>query len=77
MTPEQEFRKVIKGTNFVTPDIIRYGCVGKYVYELSTGMLMGTRMYGVTVVADGKISDLSASFISIEDAEKYIKEAFK
>lgn len=45
------FRSVVKGSNFMTPDVLRYGFTGKYVYELSEGRGMDNQpIFGLTVV---------------------------
>jgi len=70
------FTKWVKGQNFITPDFIRYGREGEYVYELTSGTgFKCPKLYGVTVVTKdgGEQDELSkGGFESLEEAEKYI-----
>lgn len=54
MTPTQVkavFEEVYNGdTNFMTPDVLRFGCKGNLIYEISTGMFGEVEMVGVTVL---------------------------
>lgn len=65
-----------KGHNFMTPDIVRRGRVGPYVYELSTGRGFGNEpIWGVTVHdtrTDTRADDLSACCFSAQEAEDKI-----
>lgn len=75
------FGKTFNGeTNFMTPNIVRFGQVGVYIYELSnTGSSGGIfdNMYGVTVLRhDGSTTELSRSFSSKSAAENYIANSF-
>lgn len=73
MTAEQEFRKIVKGCNFITPDVIKYGQKGGILFELSKGDIMGQKVFGVTIVKNGHHNhELSQAFNSQEDAEFYI-----
>ena len=51
-TIKEIFNLYFKGKNFMTPDIIEYGCSDTYLYEFAsgTGIERGTKMYGVTVI---------------------------
>ena len=50
MTNKERFQAVVKGQNFMTPDVLKFGQQGDYVYELSRGSAFNDEMYGVTVV---------------------------
>jgi len=52
MTPQQIFHKVYDGAaNFITPNIVKYGTAGRFVYEVSRGEGFHTStIYGFTVV---------------------------
>lgn len=71
------FREKFNGRkNVLTPDVIRYGKRGPYIYELSSGERMdGGRMYGVTVIelGVGLRHDLCRSFRQREIAEAFIR----
>jgi hypothetical protein len=64
--------------NFMTPDVIKYGMAGNYVYEISTGKgFMNDSIYGVTVLerdTGNKRHDLSKCFGTEEKAYNYISE---
>jgi hypothetical protein len=80
-TSEYRFKEVVKGSNFMTPEVIRYGQQGDYVYELSRGSgFYGKPVYGVTVVdlrTDEHRNDLSESFASLQEATDYINDLEK
>lgn len=68
----------------MTPEVIRYGQKGNFVYELSTGdKCLGNEMFGVTVAElNGNApsigrSDLSTCLHSKEEAEEYINNEFQ
>jgi hypothetical protein len=78
---------LFKGSNFMTPDILRYGRSDEHgkgaagrvrFYELSTGRgFKGEPIFGVTVRdSDGNRfdPDLSKMFFSRRAAEDYIEE---
>ncbi|MCK5610470.1 hypothetical protein KAR91_51835 [Candidatus Pacearchaeota archaeon] len=73
------FRATYKGNNFMTPEIVRFGNAGKYIYELSSsGKTQGfaANLHGVTVLNSAtqeKENDLNQSFHSLADAEAYIE----
>lgn len=81
MSNKQRFQKVVKGDNFVTPKILRYGQQGDYVYELSKGSgLFDKMVYGVTVVdlrTNEHRRDLSKAFFNREETEGYINDLEK
>jgi len=62
--------------NFMTPDPIKYGKKGNYLYELSKGDFMGKTMYGVTVITtEGEKTELSAGgFETLEQCKTFIKD---
>ena len=71
----EEFRKVVKGVNIITPDILDYCQGNNYIIELSAGEFLGDRLWGVTVVKDGRHDrELSEVFRSEEEALEYIRE---
>jgi hypothetical protein len=62
--------------HFMTPNAIRYGKAGRYLYELSEGRgIYSDRMYGVTFLnLDGsKTTGLNSHFSSQIKAERFIK----
>lgn len=70
-----QFKEAVKGTNFMTPDIIEYIKIDNGVVELSKGKgIFSDTIYGVTVVRYGKKnSNLSNCFTKISDARDYIE----
>lgn len=50
-TLEYQFKSIVGGSNFMTPEVIDYYKRGHYVIELSTGsgLFCGSWCYGVTV----------------------------
>lgn len=83
MTPKETFKKVFgKSTNFMTPNVIRYGRISNnLVYELSWGNVLNGDMYGVTVIKndsyDDYYTDYSKALHSRTEAEEYIEELKK
>ena len=78
-TPKEMFCSVVKGVNFITPNVEEYGQAGRYIYELSSGRALdGGLIYGVTVVEvkEGgileKVNDLSKCFFSKVDVVQYL-----
>ncbi len=78
-TPKEMFCSVVKGVNFITPNVEEYGQVGRYIYELSSGRALdGGLIYGVTVVEvkEGgileKADNLSKCFFSKDDVVHYL-----
>ena len=74
---KEKFNEILgDSTNFITPDVIDYYQTDKYYIELSKGVFMKEKMYGVTVLdTEGNhLHDKSQSFKSMKDAEEYIKE---
>lgn len=71
----REFYKRL-GPNFVTPNAISYTESKHYFIELSSGDMLGCKLYGVTVRNEDKkdLFNLSKCFNSLEDAKKYIHE---
>lgn len=73
----ERFNRVYNGEkNFMTPNIVRYGQKGAFLYELSNGRGFGDQLiYGVTVITmDGKkCHSLSDCHQSMAEAEKAIK----
>ena len=75
-TAREIFRKVVRGNNFITPDIIGYFLISDGAAELSKGrgILTPDPLYGVTVVQNGAHDyDKSTVFYSEKDARDYIK----
>ena len=82
LTASEIIRRKYKGNkNFMTPNKLKVGKVNKNVaYELSTGLGMGNRLYGVSVVSANpktlKTTALykkSKAFGSKKEAEAYIR----
>jgi len=75
MTAREAFNEAVKGKNVVTPTIIDFYGDENLAIEFSTGKFMGSRIYGVTVVKNGKHdTEASMSFHDKIDAEEYIDE---
>lgn len=71
----QEFRKSLKGNNFMTPIIKGYIQTNKGIAEISTGNnFLDIEMYGVTVVDNGRKFEYDRCFHCYSDVEKYIEE---
>ena len=65
--------------NFMTPNPVTYGKRGRLCYEISRGTgIDGRPMYGVTVIEIDmtKRHDLSQSFPSFNEADKYVSSDF-
>lgn len=75
MMNAREFYKRL-GPNFVTPNAINYTESKHYFIELSSGDILGCKLYGVTVRNEDRKDpfNLSKCFNSLEDAKKYIHE---
>ena len=70
----KEFRTIIKGRNFMTPNILGYISIPNGIVELSEGTFVKTNLFGVTVLKDDvHRRDLSKSFNDWNDAIYYIK----
>ena len=64
-----------RGSNFMTPEVVRYGFTQFYAYELSTGRGIDRQpIFGVTVCnrETGENSPLSKVLQSRTDAERYV-----
>lgn len=73
-TNGQAFRSVVKGNNFMTPDLVGFYQSGPYHIEISqgTGLLEGTTLFGVTVANYYKhLHDLGQCFGTLDEAMKY------
>jgi hypothetical protein len=69
------FRSIVKGKNFITPDILGYYTIVDGVAELSEGDVLDNPVFGVTVVKNGKHdTSLSQGFSNKEKALAYIAE---
>lgn len=75
------FHNIVPGHNFITPQIIDYRKIGKYIVELSTNeknSILG-KIYGITIIkqiGSTYIKDdkkCTAKF-NMEDVEEYLKE---
>lgn len=79
MKAREIFKNVVKGKNFMTPDILGYYKIKNGAAELSKGEgITGSTMYGVTVVKDNEHNHkLSQSFYSEWKAMEYIKSLKK
>ena len=75
------FHSIVPGYNFITPVIIDYRKIGKYIVELSTNTknsLIGI-VYGITVIKQIdntyiKDDKKCIAKFNMEDVEKYLKE---
>lgn len=71
-----EFKELVKGENFMTPEVKGYWQSGNYQCELSYGTgIGGGKLYGVTVVNTEKMireNDLSKVFEKRKEALAYI-----
>lgn len=80
-TNGEEFKKVVKGENFMTPDVEEYYITGDYTVELSSGAGMdGEKIYGVTVVdteENQHVHNLSRCLPSKKEALAYIEKLGK
>lgn len=79
----ETFCSVVKGENFITPNVEDFIRVGKYLCELSSGYhIMGTTPVGVTVVNTETMEqefDMSQAFFekdhetAMQKAKEYIE----
>lgn len=74
MRTREQIKTYFKGKNSMTPTILEYGQRKNYVFELSEGMFMGNKIFGVTVVDPENQEDnsLSESFDSLNEAYAHI-----
>lgn len=78
-TNGQVFQSVVKGNNFMTPDLVGYYQSGPYHIEISRGggleqgtVTPDTRLFGVTVANDHEhLHDLGQCFGTLDEAMKY------
>lgn len=72
-----EFKQIVKGENFMTPQVKGYWQSGDYQCELSYGTgISGGKLYGVTVINTTTMQhehSLSKVFESRKNALNYIK----
>jgi len=64
------FTSVVKGKNFITPEVVRYQQQGDYAVELSKGDFCNDTIYGVTVVhipTERKVDKLCRSFYGVRN----------
>lgn len=66
------------GRHIMTPDIVRYGTCGEYLYELSvgSGFAAGSKMYGVTMLTrtGDRTEHSHGGFATESDANCYIAQ---
>ena len=80
MNPKQTFRSIVKGRNFITPKVLKYGKTGRHIYELSDGEgFKHNIMYGITVITledcNWKYNtDLGKMCEDLNEATSYIKQ---
>lgn len=71
------FTKRFKGkANWMSTEILRYGCQGDWLYELSTGTLASFKLWGVTILSktgERPEPELSKACGSEAEAEEYIR----
>lgn len=79
MKAREIFKSVVKGKNFMTPNVLGYYKVKNGAAELSIGKgFTNNMMYGVTVVKDNEHNhELSQVFYSELKAREYIKSLKK
>lgn len=69
------FHSVVKGRNFITPEEIGYVEIPGGVIEVSKGSkFLEIEMWGVTVVKNGKNSELSKCLHSWKDVKEYVSK---
>lgn len=74
-TAAATFRKVLSKPNFMTPNLIGHYAIKNGAAELTSGEFMRTKIFGVTVVRNGKHdTEACKSFRDITEATMYIKE---
>lgn len=63
-----------KGSNFMTPFVIRWVDTERYWIELSEGQFLDTHLWGVSVADHNgvRLEEQSKVFESLEDAEAHI-----
>lgn len=78
-TAREIFKNIVKGKNFMTPNVIGYYKIKNGAAELSKGEgFTGSMMYGVTVVKDNEHNhELSQAFSSEWKAKEYINNLKK
>jgi len=70
-----QFQQIIKGRNHITPNLIGYTEIIGGIAEITKGAFMGVDLWGITIVKEGiKRNDLSQSYSSYSEVEKYIKK---
>ncbi len=72
----QKFGQTYKGSkNFMTPDVVRYGKKGIYIYEISKGDWMGDDIFGLTVLTleGDKTDGANGCHNSMEEVEAAIQ----
>lgn len=68
-----QFKEHVKGDNPITPILIGYVKLNSGVVEITRGVFMKHKIWGVTVVKNNKHEpDLSRCFHSYEEVEPYI-----
>ena len=72
----EKIKAKFSGTNFMTPDVLKYGesSDGEHIYELSKGIGMSkNKIFGVTVLTkEGESTDLSELWDSLDEAQGHI-----
>lgn len=79
MKAREIFKNIVKGENFMTPNVLGYYKIKNGSTELSQGEgFTGNTIYGVTVVRDNEHNhDLSQVFYSELEAREYINSLKK
>lgn len=75
----ETFRRTIKGRNFMTPSLVRYGKRGRMIFEVSKGKgIWSPMLYGLTIIELPNIKrhDLSTCFNDMAELEAYISNDF-
>jgi len=75
---KNKFSSILKGVNFITPEVIEYIEVDNYICEISKGKFLNTDLYGISTVntdTNKHEFELSAGgFKTLELAKAYIYE---
>ena len=72
------FKKIIKGVNFMTPNVVGYIKYINGVIELSSGKYINNEIFGVTVVEHNLKNDFLCKFFNTyTEATEYIDKLIK
>lgn len=72
------FTTTVKGSNFITPQLIGYAPLKNGVIEITKGSnFLENEMWGVTVVRDGQKSEESKCCHSMREVNEYVESLAK